>query len=444
MTDDDEFAINNQEDLDENIEDIKEFIIYLEDNEINDLSKKSSKILDEQKGPKEEKDEHSVHSQNLEDNDEDDFKIDIKVDLDMSDKEIENILNSQIKPIPEGNNKMKNDIPFDKEKYEKELNEKYSKAINDFQNVFENKISTIVSDKKNLMKSQVSNLIENYSKNQIEELKTIKESTIELQNGLADLIKDTEEMNDHMTDLNDQVAKDEIKFSNLVVNNQDGGKGKIDERDFDDKKEDKLTIKFEEEIINREETIKECNNISIENIKIINIGNKTFRNLYFVKDENESSEDFIFYENNQKDNLYLLKSTEEFSPNQETTHSVGLKIKNPKSNKPYKLIIYVRETENGPNLSGPLQIIINVKEDNDDSKIKEEQLFNELNNEYNLISIKKEKILDKIKEVNYNKEEMSKWIKEKIDQEVNKLYEELIKENNISSIFNCRQSRSLR
>ena len=245
VTDDnDEFAINNQEDLDENIEDIKEFIIYLEDNEINDLSKKSSKILDEQKGPKEEKDEHSVHSQNLEDNDEDDLKIDIKVDLDMSDKEIENILNSQKKLIPEGNNKIKDDIPFDKEKYEKELDEKYSKAINDFQNVFENKISTIVSDKKNLMKSQVSNLIENYSKNQIEELKTIKESTIELQNGLTDLIKDTEEMNDHMTDLNDQVAKDEIKFSNLVVNNQDGGKEKIDERDFDDKKEDKLTIKF--------------------------------------------------------------------------------------------------------------------------------------------------------------------------------------------------------
>ena len=147
--DDDEFAINNQEDLDENIEDIKEFIIYLEDNEINDLSKKSSEVLDEQKGPKEEKDEHSVHSQNLEDNDEDDFKIDIKVDLDMSDKEIENILNSQIKLIPEGNNKIKDDISFDKEKYEKELDEKYSKAINDFQNVFENKIITIVSDKKN-------------------------------------------------------------------------------------------------------------------------------------------------------------------------------------------------------------------------------------------------------------------------------------------------------
>lgn len=261
------------------------------------------------------------------------------------------------------------------------------------------------------MKNQVNNIINNYLKSQIEEFKSIKESTIEFEKGLKELIGDTKEMNNQMSNLNVQVKK---------------------------YKDEKHIIKFKEKIIKREETIKKCNYIAIENINIVNIGNKILWNLYFVKDEKESSEDFIFCDTNKKkDNLYLLNGNGFFPPNQEIMHSVGLKIKNPKSNNSYKLILYVREKENGPNLSEPLQIIINVKEDKEDKEDKinkEEQLFNELNNKYNFIAIKKEEVLAKIKEANCNKVDIIKWIQEKIDQEVNKLYEELNKDNDLPSI----------
>ena len=114
--DNDEFAINNQEDFEENIEDIKEFKIYLEENEIIETLKKSSNVLHKPKDDKKEKDKQSAHSHNLKGNDEYDvFQMDIKIDSDLSDKEIENVINSQIKPIPEGNNTINDDIPFDKE-----------------------------------------------------------------------------------------------------------------------------------------------------------------------------------------------------------------------------------------------------------------------------------------------------------------------------------------
>ena len=165
------------------------------------------------------------------------------------------------------------------------------------------------------MKNQVNHIINNYLKSQIEEFKSIKESTIEFEKGLKELIGDTKEMNNQMSNLNVKVKK------------------------YKDEKQEakKLIIKFKEKIIKREETIKKCNYIAIENINIVNIGNKILWNLYLVKDEKESSEDFIFCDNNKKkDNLYLLTGNGFFPPNQEIMHSVGLKIKNPKSNNSYK------------------------------------------------------------------------------------------------------------
>ena len=138
------------------------------------------------------------------------------------------------------------------------------------------------------MKNQVNHIINNYLKSQIEEFKIYLE-----ENEIIETLK---------------------KSSNVL------------HKPKDDKKEKE-----------REETIKKCNYIAIENINIVNIGNKILWNLYLVKDEKESSEDFIFCDNNKKkDNLYLLTGNGFFPPNQEIMHSVGLKIKNPKSNNSYK------------------------------------------------------------------------------------------------------------
>ena len=62
----------------------------------------------------------------------------------------------------------------------------------------------------------------------------------------------------------------------------------------------------------------------------------------------------------------------EFNPSKKTIYSFYLKINYPKINHKYDIILYIREEENGPNLSNPLKIIINVKE-SDEERIKREE-----------------------------------------------------------------------
>ena len=252
----------------------------------------------------------------------------------------------------------------------------------------------------------------------------------------------------------------------------------IEEEDFND---NKIEIEIMNEKIEREEFTNTCRFINIDNIGIKNIGNKTFKHLYFVKDEKESSKDIIFYRNDRKNNLNRLCLDGEFNPSKKTIYSFYLKINYPKINHKYDIILYIREEENGPNLSNPLKIIINVKESDEErikreeekekerkrkeeERIKKEQerkqieeerkqieeeekkkineLFDKLNQEFEFDS--KEEIVQKIKEFNFNEDKIKEYIKKNnnnIDyqglnkEEVENLYNELDQEFNLSSIM---------
>ena len=251
----------------------------------------------------------------------------------------------------------------------------------------------------------------------------------------------------------------------------------IEEEDFND---NKIEIKIMNEKIEREEFINTCKFINIDNIGIKNIGNKTFKHLYFVKDEKESSKDIIFYRNDRKNNLNRLCLDGEFNPSKKTIYSFYLKINYPKINHKYDIILYIREEENGPNLSNPLKIIINVKESDEErikreeekekerkrqeeERIKKEQerkqieeerkqieeeekkkineLFDKLNQEFEFDS--KEEIVQKIKEFNFNEDKIKEYIKKNNNniyyqglnkEDVENLYNELDKDFNLSSI----------
>ena len=123
----------------------------------------------------------------------------------------------------------------------------------------------------------------------------------------------------------------------------------------------KFKAKFLKEVLENEELDTKCKSIIIDNIKIKNIGRETLNNLCFVRDEKESSKDFIIIQS-KNINIHKLKSTgEEFPPGKTESHSIALRINNPEVDQTYNMYLYVRENENGENLSEPLKIVFKNK-----------------------------------------------------------------------------------
>ena len=317
--------------------------------------------------------------------------------------------NQEIKKIINQINNNSKDIQFNKEQYEKELNTKINKTLKDFQNDIEKKINNIDLEKNQLMKTQINTLIQNYS------------------NNLEQIIGSSE-------------------------------------KEEDDNNSSKIEIMNEK--IEKELSINSCKFIMVDNIKIKNIGKKSIKNLYFVKDDKESSKDIIFISNDRNNNLNRLSLDGELEPSTESSQSLNLKINSPKNNNKYILIIYIREKENGPNLSNPLKIVFNVKESEEERKKRQEEekekkkkevkrqkriddLFTQLNEAYDSTLIREEieKIIIKC---NFDPIKISDCISEKekpknIDykglnkDDIENLYKDLDEEFNISSIMDKKE-----
>ena len=161
-----------------------------------------------------------------------------------------------------------------------------------------------------------------------------------------------------------------------------------------------------------------CNFMTFNNIKIKNIGNETYKKLLFVKDEQNSSKNINFISNSYEGtNFQNLTLESEFTPNEESDKfSMTLKIKNPEFEKSYQMIIYIRETLNGKNLSNELKIKVKIKKmekQEKQVKIKVDDIFDELNKNYINIALKREEIFlikEKIKEEKLDKDKVIKWI----------------------------------
>jgi len=506
--DDDEIGINDQEDLDDNIGELKEFNVFLEEGEqgpveieTEDPPKKQITIKEKKGG---DKDDESDDDNSEKDKTLDDLKID--VNLDISDKEIENIIDSQFKPIPEEQN-----ITLDEIKdYNIDTNKKSDEVVQEFQKLFDSRINKIVSEKSKVMIESLTELIDNYLQSQIKNLEELNQNTSELKQGFSTLIENTNEMNEHMGKLKNQVVNGGgLQLSNLVKGKKINGYGGQDIlMNEDDNEENNKKIQIMSGTIERDEYINTSKFMEVKDIEIKNIGTVTLESLIFVKDEKESSKEIIFIGNDK--NIKFQKTTldGEFTPEKVTKHSFFFKIEYPKVNRTYNLIIYARENENGPNLSNPLKIVINVKEsdeerirreqEEEDNKKKEEEerkkreeerkkqeelkkkqeeekrkqeeelkrkkeeeerkqkelleqkkideLFNKLNEEFDS-KLQKEEIVQKIKEYDFDEEKIKEYIKKKIGDnnnidyqglnkdEVENLYNELDQEFNLSSIM---------
>jgi len=208
-------------------------------------------------------------------------------------------------------------------------------------------------------------------------------------------------------------------------------------------------IQFEKDEIKQDLNIKKAKFFEIENIKITNIGNgKEFKNLYMVIDTNTSSQHLLFFNNARNCTYQKLTLDGPLLKGESLNNIITLYIKEPKIRE-YTIFTYIREKPDGDNLSFPLKITINVYEDPEEikrkeekekedyfkreedikriekenkkichkgvDKIKIEEMINSLENEYNIFSMfDEEEIVNKIIEFNCDKQKINEWIMENL------------------------------
>ena len=199
----------------------------------------------------------------------------------------------------------------------------------------------------------------------------------------------------------------------------------IDER----KNDNKIKFQFLKKVIENEELNTKCKYIIIDDIKIKNIGNETPNFLYLIRDEKESSNDFVISQSTKINTHKLTPMEEPFTPGKIENHSIILSIKNPKKGQTYNMYLYVREQINGINLSKPLKIVYKIKEDEKEkekekeNKINKEEIdlekvnaiYQELEAVYHLsLNNDKETIIQKIIELKCDRQSLYNWILDEV------------------------------
>ena len=418
--DGDDFGINNDVDLQDNIDEAREFHVFFGSG-AEEKPKKENPPSEELNSSK--KIELKKDEQKEEDDDDDEYKIKIDVDIDIKDNEIEDIINSQIKEIKIDDN-LNDVVEFNKDKYKENLEKQTASYINNFKTQFDEKTKKIYEEKTEILKSSIIKLMDTHSKSQINIIKKLSNDTSALNDGFSTIVNDTNEMNLHMGKLKENmenkpniIIKKDIKvkdrendrFNTISMLEEDDEGNNNNNNNNNNNKSKELKVKFLKEVIENEELMTKCKNIIIDNIKIQNIGNKTLKNLYFIRDENESSKDFIIAQNKNINSHKLSPTGEEFSNGKIESHSITLSINNPKENETYNMYLYVREKENGENISKPLKIVYKIKEDEEAvirKRDEEERQKAELEKQKELERQKAE--LEKQKELERQKEELEK------------------------------------
>ena len=261
----------------------------------------------------------------------------------------------------------------------------------------------------------------------------------------------TNEMNSLKNDNKSKLICEKDNFSKIKVQNSDEIKLKenidickkmiVSSNNDNIKKE---IIQLEKEEIKQDLNIKKAKFFEIENIIITNIGNdKGFENLYMVIDTNASSKDLLFVENTINHTLHKLTMNGPLLKGENLNILITLYINDPKIGE-YTIFAYIREKPEGDNLSRPLKLTINLFEDPENNKrkeeekkdyfkrekhnkrtqkkneniyykgvdiIKAEEILKELENEYNILSCFDEKVvINKIIELNFDREKLNNWI----------------------------------
>ena len=368
--DDDEIPIKNEEDYIEYLNGLKQYFFYLEEEE--NIEPEKPKLNEE------------------------DFNFNINIDFSV--EEITNNIKCQMKQPEKISDK--NDNDFDFNKYKEVQKSKNKQIFDKFSEVFNTELKDTFSNKGKLL----SNLI----------------------------TKDKNEFSkfclNNINNLNKVINKPKDEFFNLV-NDYFEWYNSIDE--ITDELFEDINIRFLDNNLELEKTYREAKYINIQNVTIENIGFKTYKTLYFVKDEHKSSKEIVFNSNFIKTSKshFQLTPDGDFSHGKKGTYEFVIKIENPKANQEYTLYLAVKEGEKGIRLSKPFKIIVKIK---DDPQIKEaEKLYEELNKQYPLSEIfEKNEIINKIINEKFNKDLIQIWIQTRLQEKNIEIAEKLFNELN--------------
>lgn len=302
-----------------------------------------------------------------------------------------------------------NDI-FNSKDYQKNKENEEIKYTNFFKQNLEKNMNDILSEKSLAIQDIINSKISEYNNLSLQLHKEEFNSMLDFQNKLTNMKNQADQISIGLKDWQNSLQK---------------------------KQKNKFDIKFGTQNIEKILDINDSSIFYVDGIKIINIGNHSYKNLILVKDNTKSSNEIYFFNYDKNGEIKELAIDGYFYPKNSGSFRLSLTISNPKINQIYKMIIYVREKGIEKNLSEPFEIIVrlivdnnNKEEDPNQKKQKmAEELYKELNYEFmkkikndfneelkedleNLII--KSEIIEKLMKNNLNKDKVSKYLNDKI------------------------------
>ena len=284
---------------------------------------------------------------------------------------------------------------FDNDTYKKELEMNSKKLSDNFKSNLELSFNNIIEEKQKVIVNDIDSKLEIFVNDFSQKQNENKNLVSEIKNAVDEIKTEVEQMNSGIKDYKNDLEK---RKSSIIFNR----------------------IQFEQKNIEKIIEMKDAKFININNIGIKNVGNISIHKLFFVKDQEKSSNDFCFFGNSKATNEYELTMPGELEQKNSINYSVSMNINNPQPGKEYKAIIYAKE--NNEIISDPFEIIIKINKPKEDpieqKQIQANQIYEEIKDQFpnHNSLINKDEIINKLISNNLNKNEIINDINNKINE----------------------------
>ena len=284
---------------------------------------------------------------------------------------------------------------FDNDTYKKELEMNSKKLSDNFKSNLELSFNNIIEEKQKVIVNDIDSKLEIFINDFSQKQNENKNLVSEIKNAVDEIKTEVEQMNSGIKDYKNDLEK---RKSSIIFNR----------------------IQFEQKNIEKIIEMKDAKFININNIGIKNVGNISIHKLFFVKDQEKSSNDFCFFGNSKATNEYELTMPGELEQKNSINYSVSMNINNPQPGKEYKAIIYAKE--NNEIISDPFEIIIKINKPKEDpieqKQIQANQIYEEIKDQFpnHNSLINKDEIINKLISNNLNKNEIINDINNKINE----------------------------
>ena len=217
---------------------------------------------------------------------------------------------------------------------------------------------------------------------------------------------------------NNFINKNEIFENNKSFNNHNSiEQEKPQENNEDD---NGIDLEFLEKNINLERTVKRAKYITLKNIGFKNVGKQIFKGgeLYFLKGE-DSSEEYFFAGNKKETKQYISIPGELGYLNvyKDTDIILSIDEEEPLIGKKYIFDVYIKSDEKKVKMDKPLRITINIIEDKEEEEEEQKKLMKEKLKQFELESKEKKEKEEKEEKERIEKEEKERIEKEEEEKE---------------------------